>query len=596
MEKLQKWFPAFLIAAAVFFAVMSMINDSQVVDEIPHVGAGYSYVSHQDYRLNPEHPPLAKDLAAFPLLFMNLNQQAFSTSDWTTALNSQWEFGRRLIYDSGNDADKIKFFSRLPMLLFYIGSAIVIFRWGVELFGETGGILALILFLFSPTVMAHSRFVTTDVPALFGVLICLYTFIHYLQKPTRKHLLVAGVAFGIALLLKFSTFLLGPFILVVGIAYGMLYDRHKHGHWKYGLRTIGNTVLIFTIGMAVVWAVYMFHVWNYPPERQAADTSALLSSYGTRIFADTVTWMADKPVIRALGQYFLGFLMVVQRQAGGNTIYFLGEVKNAGGPLYFPIVYFLKEPLAWWGLVFIALMGATYRVLSRKQGIKPTLAWTHDHFPEAVMLAWLAFYWFISIRSPLNIGVRHILPTYPFAILLVAGQISILADWLRHHEKAFIKAFSVTIALLLGWYIFENVRIFPNYLTYFNQAAGGPSGGYRYVTDSNLDWGQDLKRLSIFVKSNNISAISLDYFGWADPTYYLGSKYLWTTATTYRSARDFIQNNRSNGWIAVSATYFQQATSPSATDPHKSLDYLWLKAYEPVTVVGNSIFVWHITK
>ena len=116
-----------MIVLAVFFAVMSMVNDSQIVDEIPHVGAGYSYLVKRDMRFNPEHPPLAKDLAALPLLFMNLKDTVFSTAHWEQGLNDQWEFGRKLIYNSGNDGDAIKFFSRLPMLLFYILAAIFIF-------------------------------------------------------------------------------------------------------------------------------------------------------------------------------------------------------------------------------------------------------------------------------------------------------------------------------------------------------------------------------------------------------------------------------------------------------------------------------------
>ena len=591
------WFPGILIAIAVFFAAASIRNDSQIVDEIPHVGSGYSYLVKQDMRLNPEHPPLAKALSAIPLLLLDLKHTAFSSEHWQSMINSQWEFGRLLIYNSGNNADDITFYSRLPMLLFYVLAAVIMFRWGKELYGEMGAMLGLILFLFSPTVMAHSRFVTTDVPALFGVLFSIYTFVRYLQEQTGKRMLVAGFAFGIALLLKFSTFLLGPFLIGIGIMYGFVFDRHHHGHWKYGLKTIWGSLLIFLIGfLGVVWPVYGFHVLNYPPDKQLSDTTTLLSSFGNRLLADPVVWMSGVPFLRALAQYFLGFLMVVQRSAGGNMIYFLGEVTNQGGPFYFPLVYFIKEPLAWWILVFMSLTGAIYRLTNIKKGLKGSLEWVHAHFAEFVMISWLAFYWFISIRSTLNIGVRHILPTFPFAILLVVGQISRMRDWLQKYEHQFVRPFMLSVAFLVGWFIFENVRTYPYYLTYFNQTVGGSDGGYRYVTDSNLDWGQDLKRLSQFVERKGLRAISLDYFGWADPRFYLGDKFIWTTATSYRDAKDFIARNESDGWIAISGTFFQQATSPSKDNPHKRLDYLWLKAYEPEIVIGNSIFVWHITK
>src|SRR3989338_11089078 len=179
MEKSIKIFAGVVIAAAVVLSITSVWDDSIIIDEIPHIGAGYSYLVKQDMRLNPEHPPLVKDLAAVPLLFTNLKQDVFNTKMWQTAINGQWEFGRFLIFNSGNDADLIKHLVKLPMLLFFVLSATLIFKWGRKLYGNTGAITALILFSFSTTVIAHSRFVTTDVPALFGVLLATYYFVNY---------------------------------------------------------------------------------------------------------------------------------------------------------------------------------------------------------------------------------------------------------------------------------------------------------------------------------------------------------------------------------------------------------------------------------
>ncbi|MBI2063699.1 MAG: glycosyltransferase family 39 protein, partial [Candidatus Yanofskybacteria bacterium] len=211
-----------IITVAAILSITSAWNDSIIVDEVPHIGAGYSYLVKQDMRLNPEHPPLAKDLAAIPLLFANLRQDVFESEFWQTDINGQWNFGRRLIYNSGNDADLIKHLVKLPMLLFFILSAILVFKWARRLYGDTGGITALILFAFSPTVITHSRFVTTDLPALFGILFATYFYIKFLKDQTRKNLLLAAVFFGIALLLKFSTFLLIPFFVLLALIYGFV--------------------------------------------------------------------------------------------------------------------------------------------------------------------------------------------------------------------------------------------------------------------------------------------------------------------------------------------------------------------------------------
>lgn len=587
MSKKAKIVASVVIVLAALLALTSVWNDSVIVDEVPHIGAGYSYLVKHDMRLNPEHPPLAKDLAATGLLFLNLNQGTFQTKSWQTDINGQWEFGRSLMFETGNDADLIKHAAKIPMLLFFVTAAILTFVWAGRLYGEDGALIALVLFAFSPTVLAHSRFVTTDVPALFGTLLATYFFVCYLKKPNRKNFWIASVTLGIALITKFSTFLLIPFLGVLALICGFTKTRETtSGRIGQTIKSFLVSVLIFiTSFIIIVWPVYIFHTYNYPPERQYNDTQYLLGSYGNRLLADPVIWASNKPVIRAAAQYGLGLLMVVQRSVGGNTTYFLGDTGN-GWHKYFPVVYFIKEPLAWWVLVIIALIYLSWNLKrpSRKT-INLTRIFVKDHLDEFAMLLWLAIYWTSSIKSNLNIGVRHLLPTYPFAIILVSGQISKIL------KKS--KNFGPVILLLLAWYFYENAQVYPYYLTYFNQIAGGPSGGYRYVVDSNVDWGQDLLRLSTWVKENHIAKIETDYFGWADPVYYLKDHYVQLSSIKYKDALDFKKHNQSNGWLAVSATFLQG--SEGTPDKPNPVNYNnWLKAYQPVTVIGNSIFVYHI--
>ncbi|MEK7507008.1 MAG: glycosyltransferase family 39 protein [Patescibacteria group bacterium] len=579
-----KIFAAVMIIIASILAITSAWDDSVIVDEVPHIGAGYSYLVKQDMRLNPEHPPLAKDLAAIPLFFLNLKQDAFQTRFWQSDLNGQWEFGRSLMFGSGNDADLIKHAAKLPMLVFFVLAAVLVFVWSRRLYGDLGAIIALILFSFSTTIMAHARFVTTDVPALFGVLLATYFFIKFLHQPSRKNILISGLTLGIALLTKFSTFLLIPYFILLVFAFWLIY-KSRPPSIVYRLLSVLIIAFIF-----IIWPVYYFHTYNYPPERQRQDTETLLSSFGNRTAADAVVWLSDKPVIRALGQYGLGLLMVTQRATGGNTTYFLGEVSASGWKNYFPVVYFLKEPLAWWGLVIIALAATMTKLKSLK-----FKEWLRNHFVEFAMLLWLVIYWGTSIKGNLNIGVRHLLPTYSFAIILVSGQVAKSIKYLASSikRKVLLNTYYLILATLLGWYVFENLSVYPYYLTYFNQAGGGPSGGYRYVVDSNLDWGQDLLRLGRWVKENNIQKIELDYFGWADPAYYLGDRFIWLTSSKYKDAADFIGRNQSDGWLAVSATFLQG--SRGTPDKPAPINYdNWLKARQPVTVIGNSIFVYQI--
>lgn len=586
-----KVFAGFIIVAAVLLAVSSAWDDSIIVDEVPHIGAGYSYLIKHDMRLNPEHPPLAKDIAAIPLLFVNLKQDVFQSEFWQIDVNGQWNFGRRLIYNSGNNADLIKHLVKLPMLLFFILSAVLIFKWARKLYGSVGAITALILFSFSPTVIAHSRLVTTDVPALFGVLLATYYFVQHIKTSSRKSLFTAGITFGIAILLKFSTFLLVPYFVLLAIMYSLI---HVHNKFRIAGQLIWCTIKVFVIGFVlVVWPVYYFHTYNYPAERQHRDTQQLLSSYGNRIFADPVVWASGKPIIRAAAQYGLGLLMVNQRAIGGNTTYFLGEVSRFGWHKYFPIVYFIKEPLAWWGLTLIAVLFLAWQWrYPPKEWLKREYHFVRNHPDEFAMLLWLLIYWGISINSTLNIGVRHLLPTFPFAMLLVSGQISRIIDMAKTKSKNTLIGSSLILAGLLGWFVYENLRVFPYYLTYFNQVVGGPSNGYKYVVDSNVDWGQDLVRFSNWVKKNNIPKVEFDYFGWADPSYYLKNRYIWLSSKKYKDATDFRIHNQSDGWLAVSATFLQGSQGPY--DMPNKVNYLWLNSYKPLTVIGNSIFIYRI--
>ena len=119
-------------------------------------------------RINPEHPPLMKDLAALPLLFMKNLKVPTDDKSWTEDINGQWDFGRKFIFYSGNDANLIVFLARLAPLAIMITLGWFVFRASFELGGAGGGLIAIILYAFSPVILAHGRLVTTDVPAAAG--------------------------------------------------------------------------------------------------------------------------------------------------------------------------------------------------------------------------------------------------------------------------------------------------------------------------------------------------------------------------------------------------------------------------------------------
>ncbi|HXK36885.1 MAG TPA: glycosyltransferase family 39 protein [Candidatus Paceibacterota bacterium] len=590
-------FAVLIVVIALLLAGTSSINDAPIVDEVPHIGAGYSYVTRLDFRLNPEHPPLVKDLAGLFLVPLDLNDSAFSAEQWTSEVNGQWTFGRDLIFRSGVSPDTVKTLARLPMLGLLALFCWMIWKWTNEQFGTNAAVIAVLIASFSPTVLAHGRFVTTDLGAGLGVMVATYWFLKFLRAPSRKTGAWAAGMLGVAFLMKFNTVLLGPFFMLTAALFALQGKWRSQKNWYTAARLMALTAGVGAASvLLVVWPVYIVQTAGYPVERQVSDTATIMGYQADNPLKSAVLWMSDKPVIRALGHWTLGLAMVAQRSIGGNTIYWLGQVVKQGGPWYFPIVYILKEPLAWWILVAFALASLPFH--HKRRGTQKPGSWWVLHADEWAMLLWMAIYWAVSVKSTLNIGVRHLLPVFPFAIILVAGRIGVLLDWLRAHDKKRLQWFSIGIAVLLGWFVFESVRVWPSYLSYFNQIAGGPSGGYQFVTDSNLDWGQDLKRLGQFVESNDIDRICVDYFGWSDPAAYVGTHYVYTRANDWKNRDDFVRRNRCDGWLAISATFLQNANGQRLvpTDWSRTDTYRWLLDDVPVTTIGNSIFVWHVTK
>jgi len=283
--------------------------------------------------------------------------------------------------------------------------------------------------------------------------------------------------------------------------------------------------------------------------------------------------------------------MASQRVSGGNTVYFFNEISNRGWWYYFPVVYLLKIPLAFHILTLIALLYVFWLIIIKRpfwQNVFHRIKeWIKNHFPEFSMLVFLAIYWFTSITGALNIGIRHILPVFPFTYILVGLGIS---KWIKRISSASWKKMGISlVSALLGFYIISSLLIWPHYLTYFNEIAKGSKNGYKYAVDSNYDWGQDLKRLKKWVDENEIEKIYLSYFGGGNPEYYLKEKYApwWGD----RNKKELPQGS----YLAVSLTLLQGGKgNPAPGFDQPTGYYRWLDDYEPITRIGNSIFIYYI--
>ncbi len=598
---------AVMIAAPALLMLNAARNDSAIVDELAHIPAGYAYLRYQDYRLNPEHPPLVKMLAAIPLLFQNLNFP-LNISSWIQDVNSQWEVGNQFLYGSGNDADKIIFLARIGPIILTLILILAIYFLAKELIGRWWALLPAFLFAFSPTALAHGHYVATDTGAALGVFLSIWTFLNFLLRPTGKKLILAGLAFGFAQSVKFSSALLIPYFIILLLLFSLA------GLWRDGGKRVfyywKSLFFIFLIGLGTVYTVYLFAVWNYPVDRQISDTESILQTFQLRFLANLDIWMAGSPIFRPLAEYFLGLLMVLQRSAGGNVVYFLGEVSNGGIWSYFPIAFLLKEPAGSLLLILMALFFGFWNFcksfLSALFGKGRRLyEYLNTYFPEFAMAGFVLFYWIYSINSNLNIGLRHILPTAPLIYILTASAVKnwfsindlslarnfIVKILIVYNELATLSVKSAVLIILLLWYFLSSLITAPHFLSYFNFLGGGLKNGYRQIVDSNYDWGQDLKRLAQWANENEIEKIAVDYFGGGNPRYYLSERAIpwWSARGTPK-----IENIK---WLAVSINTIQNAKGKTVAGFERKPqdEYQWLiEPHKPYARAGTSIFIYKL--
>ncbi len=603
-------------------------QESGIIDELAHIPSGYSYVRYLDFRLNPEHPPVVKALSGIPLLFADLS---FPTdhSSWTDDVNGQWTVGNQFIYqENGTRAEQIVFLARLFPILLTLILIFFVWWWARELMGSWWALLPAAFAALSPNILAHGHYVTTDMGAALGFFVGLYFFVRYLISPTPSRMIWAGIFFGVAELMKFSNVLLIPIFVILVLTYWWVKAREKGvkflsvPSWKILWKYIRGLILIGVIGYLLVWAVYALFTINYPIERQNADTIYILESFSggpdqglaeclpqnlsMRCLAELDIWFSSNPVFRSIGHYLLGVLMVIQRSAGGNTAYFLGDLGNVGWWYYFPVVFLLKAPLPTLLFIFGGLcLGIRRWNRNRKQrNTKRIYEYLSLSFPEFSMWVLIVVYWLYSIQSPLNIGFRHVLPTLPFMFILAGGAFKrwvsergtpsrslLIQMFSAFSRRAMVYAKGMVVAILFIWLVAETAFSYPFYLSYFNEIGGGVWKGYTYVTDSNYDWGQDMKRLRTWVEEHDVEKIAVDYFGAADVGYYLGEKGVVWNSNKGNPIDEGIE------WIAISINAIQSTKAElmegfAFGDPDA---YDFISHYDtPYARAGTSIFIYRL--
>jgi hypothetical protein len=581
----------------------SMVGNSAIVDEVAHIPAAYAYLHYGDYRLNPEHPPLIKDLAAIPLQFLHLTFPD-TVPAWTTDVNGQWEAGWNFLYHIGNNADEILYWARLPILILGLAFGVALYWIVRRHFGTAVALMALFFYCFSPNFIGHTTLVTTDVGASAFMFLALVAFARYVNRPNKVNLAILALGLAGAQLAKFSSALLYPLLGVMAlIAAGVMLRPAKLGE-RFKV-FIGGTVLASLISLLIIWAYYVTQVWRMPASVQDELIRGSVNNDRIRVFADLLLGMNHVAVFKPLAQYLLGLVMVYGRVTGGNVTYFNGQAVSGSFHSFFPELFMVKTQVALLVLLFVAVGSFIWRVHRNRVATWNKRLTNHlrSHMFEWTLGFFAAFYFFVAVAGNLNLGIRHIMPIYiPLFVLVALATVKALRRVKRLQRRQFATA---GVAVLLVWYGLSTALAYPNYISYFNEFVGGGANADKYFSDSNVDWGQDLLRFKKYVAAHpEIKHIALDYFGGAVPDYYFcprahdAAGQIIKTAQGYDCSQSVYsewhtQNGRYTGqYIAVSETFLENDRYYAQL--YNQEGYGYLRERTPIAKVGNSIYVFKL--
>jgi len=513
-----------------------------------------------------------KMLAAAPLLALDLDTSGITPRERHYVQrdkNYGWVLAHRFVF-AENDAETLFFYARLVMILLAVALALCVAQWSRQLYGVEAAIVALFLFCLDPNIIAHAAIVQTDVPFALVLFSATYFFWRSLKELTWFNFLATATLFAVAVVTKFSSIIILPIWLVLGLANILSAEPLRSpitnppeicGRWRKA--AFVSTILVSSvmIGYLAIWTAYQFRF------------DAILFQRGQLPqidFTSDPSWLGR--LFRVCREYLLlpeallfGLGDAYRRME--RTAYLLGEISHSGFWLYFPIAFLAKTPVPTLLLILIAVGYTLYRRPKQNEVL----------FLLAPAMIVLAF----AVWSRLNVGWRHIMPMYPFLYVWVAGAVTPL--WRSGHRST-----QIALTFLAVWLCGSTLWAYPNYLSYFNEAAGGSSKGRTILVDSSLDWGQDLKALKQWMDRNRIDRIQLAYFGTADPAYYkIKADFLPGSVYVTDSALDDVADTPP--YVAISETLL---AGLYLDRPDR---YARFRDREPVAILGHSIRIYKVS-
>jgi 4-amino-4-deoxy-L-arabinose transferase-like glycosyltransferase len=511
-----------LVAIASIRIIATYTVFNRTSDEPAHVACGMEWLDKGVYRWEPQHPPLARVAAALGPYLLGIRSQGTVK----TSLFSMTYEGIAIL-NRDHHEDLTLALARLGILPFFWIACLAVYGWGKRYFSAAVGALGVFLFSFLPPVLAHSGLATTDMALTAFLGAAFLSAVVWTEQPTRAHALWFGACTGLAVLSKFSCLVFLPASAAVALAWYLFSERPKMAWLARAVRgrlpSFGLAVLVACL---LIWAGYRF-------------------SFGGGLPAP---------------ELYSGIQTVMQHNTEGHPGYLLGQRSITGWWYFFEVALAVKTPLA-----FLILLGF---------GVAPVLRRHPRYRRPWLPLAFSGGILLVGVFSRINIGLRHVLPVYiGFALLAAVSVVRLLElaetrKWVR-----------IALPVLVVWLTGSSWWSHPDYLAYFNELGG--SQPEKILVDSDLDWGQDVKRLAQRLHEAGAREVAFVPLTLGDIEHDMGLPPI----------QGMDVQVPSHGWNAVGVTCWKEVRLGLGNKHPEAI--LWPDRVEPTERVGKSILLYY---
>ena len=451
---------------------LSVRQLSQTWDEAVHLYSGYRYLKCGDLTFSPEHPPLAKIIAAVPLVSVNppVDCAPFHGNDYEL-------FTRAAAWLYSTNWRSELFNARLAVSVFSI--LLCVFVWVAArcMFGLGIAFLATLLLIFEPNLLANGALVTTDMAVTAMLLFAVLGFYLWTRSPCIPRLALAGLAVGLTLLTKLSGVVIIPVLIILAVADTCLPQDGKQPLSKLASRNLATVGLILVIAYAVLWAGYGMRYAAQPGPSSGQESPSSLPS--TSVAGRTLLALERNHLLPQAYLEGFSFLLLNVGSPQSATMFMLGKFYPRAPWFSLSVNFLIRCTVGFLAITLLSVVGIVSAFAKHRREI-------------VFLLVPIVFFAAAFMHAGWNAGIRHMLPMLPFLMILAAAGCQELVKQLEWGRYA--------ILCLIVLHAASSLHAFPNYLSYGNEIWGGPTQSYKYL--EGIDLGQSYWQAKAYMEKH----------------------------------------------------------------------------------------------